>query len=97
MTTTTRRNTLLAIAGALTAAVATTALQVPAQAADMEKCYGVSLKGQNDCKAGEGTSCAGSSTIDYQGNAWKLVPKGTCVSMETPLGPGSLEPIERPA
>ena len=67
-----------------------------AQAADMEKCYGVSLKGQNDCKAGEGTSCAGTSTIDYQGNAWKLVPKGTCISMETPLGPGSLEPLKRP-
>lgn len=97
MTTTTRRNTLLAIAGAMTAIVAGTALQVPAQAADMEKCYGVSLKGQNDCKAGEGTSCAGTSTIDYQGNAWKSVPKGTCATMETPLGPGSLEPIERPA
>lgn len=91
-----RRTTLLAIAGAMTAAVA--GLQAgAAQAEDMEKCYGVALKGQNDCAAGEGTSCAGTSTIDYQGNAWKLVPKGTCVTTETPLGPGSLEPIERPA
>lgn len=91
-----KRTTLLAIAGALTAAIA--AVKATAvQAADMEKCFGVSLKGQNDCAAGEGTSCAGTSTIDYQGNAWKLVPKGTCVSTQTPLGPGSLEPIKRPA
>lgn len=91
-----KRATLLAIAGALTAAIA--GVQATAvQAADMEKCFGVALKGQNDCAAGEGTSCAGTSTIDYQGNAWKLVPKGTCVSNETPLGPGSLEPIKRPA
>ncbi len=91
-----KRATLLSIAGAITAAIA--AVQAtPVQAADMEKCYGVSLKGQNDCAAGEGTSCAGSSTIDYQGNAWTLVPKGTCVSTETPHGPGSLEPVERPA
>lgn len=89
-----KRNLLLALAGAMTAAIAA----VPAvQAAEMEKCYGVSLKAQNDCAAGEGTSCAGTSTIDFQGNAWKLVPKGTCVSMDTPLGKGSLEPIKRPA
>ncbi len=96
--TTTRRTTLLAIAGAVTAAVAGATLATPAMADDsMEKCYGISLKGQNDCKAGEGTSCAGTSTIDYQGNAWKLVPKGTCEMTETPLGKGSLEPINRPA
>jgi uncharacterized membrane protein len=94
---TTRRNTMLAIAGAMTAAIAGTAITTPVQAAEMEKCFGVALKGQNDCAAGEGTTCAGSSTVDYQGNAWKLVPKGTCTTTETPLGPGSLEPINRPA
>lgn len=90
-----KRNSLLLIAGAVTAALAS----IPAALADgeKEKCFGVSLKGQNDCAAGEGTSCAGTSTIDYQGNAWKLVPKGTCVSMETPLGKGALEAIDRPA
>lgn len=56
-----------------------------------EKCYGVALKGHNDCFAGAGTSCAGTSTTDYQGNAWKLVPKGTCTSISTPAGKGSLE------
>jgi uncharacterized membrane protein len=92
-----RRATLLALAGAMSAAVAAAAAIPAVQAAEMEKCFGISLKGQNDCAAGEGTSCAGTSTIDYQGNAWKLVPKGTCVSTETPHGPGSLEAIERPA
>lgn len=46
--------------------------------ADPEKCYGIALKGQNDCKAGPGTTCAGTSTVDYQGNAWKYVDAGTC-------------------
>lgn len=61
----------------------------------MEKCYGVALAGENDCAAGPGTSCAGTSTKDYQGNAWKMVPTGTCTDMETPAGHhGSLEPIK---
>ena len=46
-----------------------------------EKCYGVALKGKNDCAAGPGTSCAGTSTVDYQGNAWKYVAKGECTKM----------------
>lgn len=58
----------------------------------VEKCYGVSLAGQNDCKAGEGTTCAGTSTTDYQRNAWKNVPAGTCTSIKTPQGMGSLKP-----
>ncbi|HEX2136204.1 MAG TPA: DUF2282 domain-containing protein [Microvirga sp.] len=57
-----------------------------------EKCYGVALKGQNDCFAGPGTTCAGTNTVDYQANAFKLVPKGTCTTMQTPKGPGSLSP-----
>ena len=58
----------------------------------MEKCYGVSLAGKNDCKAGAGTSCAGTSKVDYQGDAWKKVPAGTCTSIKTPKGMGSLSP-----
>jgi uncharacterized membrane protein len=58
----------------------------------MEKCYGVALKGQNDCFAGAGTTCAGTSAVDYQGNAFKLEPKGTCTTMNTPKGAGSLTP-----
>ncbi len=96
MTKTTTMLSAMALASALGAAL--TATGTPAAfGAEMEKCYGVALTGQNDCAAGEGTSCAGTSTIDYQGNSWKLVPKGSCVSMDTPFGKGSLEPIKRPA
>lgn len=59
-----------------------------------EKCYGVSLAGHNDCAAGAGTSCAGSSKADYQGDAWTLVDKGTCTSIKTPKGYGSLTPVK---
>lgn len=62
-------------------AVAVAAASMPADnahAAGKEKCYGISLAGKNDCKAGPGTTCAGSSKVDYQGDAWTLVPKGTC-------------------
>ena len=71
------------------------------------KCYGVSLAGQNDCAAGPGTTCSGTSTVDYQGNAWTLVAEGTCEtssptfaksgeSKDLPDGrTGSLEPLER--
>lgn len=54
---------------------------------DMEKCYGVAMAGQNDCAAGPGTSCAGTSKTDYQGNAWKLVPAGTCLETDSPTSP----------
>ncbi|MEN9717465.1 MAG: hypothetical protein RIQ99_343 [Pseudomonadota bacterium] len=73
-------------------ATATQAGAAPAAKPAMEKCYGVAKAGKNDCKAGPGTSCAGTSTRDYQGNAWKLVKAGTCLSTKTPHGHGSLEP-----
>ena len=60
---------------------------------EKERCYGISKAGQNDCAAGPGTSCAGTSKTDYQGNAWKYVAKGTCASMKTPKGMGSLKAI----
>jgi len=62
---------------------------------DFEKCYGVALAGENDCAAGPGTSCEGTSTVDYQGNAWTLVPEGTCEDIATPEGPASLESLDR--
>ena len=61
----------------------------------MERCYGIALAGKNDCAAGPATSCAGTQTRDYQGDAWKAVPNGTCTSVRTPRGPGSLTPIQR--
>ena len=59
-----------------------------------DKCYGVALAGENDCKAGAGTSCEGSSTTDYQGNAWAYVPPGSCKFIVTPNGTGSDSPID---
>lgn len=83
------------VAGALATAGAAT-LSAPVSAAENVKCYGVSKAGQNDCAAGPGTTCAGTSKVDYQGNAWKLVPKGTCVTMELPGDrKGALEPLQR--
>ena len=57
-----------------------------AVSAKKEKCYGVALKGQNDCAAGPGTTCQGTSTKDFQGNAWKFVQAGTCSSIQNPGG-----------
>ena len=62
----------------------------------MEQCFGIALAGENDCAAGPGTSCEGTSTVDYQGNAWTYVPTGTCESVETPHGNGSLTEVVRP-
>ena len=82
----------LALAAGITAGLATAPISAQST---KEKCYGVALAGENDCAAGPGTSCAGTSTRDYQGNAWVYVDKGTCTSIETPKGNGSLTPIRR--
>lgn len=66
-----------------------------AVAAHKEKCFGVVLKGQNDCAAGPGTTCQGTSTVDFQGNSWKFVQGGTCTSIQVPGGGhGSLTPLK---
>lgn len=92
------------VAGAVATALSTAAVN-PANAQAKEKCYGISLAGQNDCAAGPGTTCAGTSTLDYQGNAWTLVPGGDCekygaegqtAEFELPEGrTGSLEALDR--
>ena len=61
---------------------------------EKERCYGISLAGKNDCAAGPGTTCAGTSKVDYQSNAWKYVAKGTCTTMKTPKGMGSLKAMK---
>lgn len=70
-----------------------------AQAADakpaMEKCYGVAKAGKNECATASGLSCAGSAKTDYQGDAWVTVKAGTCTSIQTPKGHGSLTPKPR--
>lgn len=86
----------VALAAGASAAVAQSSQNNERQAAPtVEKCYGVALAGKNDCAAGPGTSCAGTSVRNYQGNAWKNVPAGTCTSIRTPAGNGSLTPVSR--
>ena len=99
------RTTAAFVAAAAVAALSAAGSASPAQAQAQEKCYGISLAGQNDCAAGPGTTCAGTSTVDYQGNAWTLVPAGECekYGVEEQTADyalpgdrqGSLEPLER--
>ena len=93
----TKTQSALTLAASVATALTLAAGPAAAQDATMEKCFGVALAGENDCAAGPGTTCSGTSTVDYQGNAWKLVPAGTCLEMDTPHGMGSLEEIDRPA
>lgn len=92
-TNTARYASAAALTLALGAALTIAATPAAAQMADKEKCFGVALKGKNDCAAGAGTTCAGTSKMDHQGNAWSLVPKGTCektASKTSPTGMGQL-------
>jgi uncharacterized membrane protein len=93
---TTKTLTAMAVAGAMATALTMVAAPNQARAQDTEKCFGVAMKGQNDCKAGM-HDCKGMSTVDYDGESFKMVPKGSCTAMQTPEGPGSLEPIKRPS
>ena len=86
--------TALGLTASLAAALTAAAGAAHADDMKMEKCYGIALAGQNDCAAGAGTTCAGTSKVDYDGAHWKYVPAGTCVTMKTPTGMGSLEPIK---
>lgn len=100
-----RRDTARIVSGAVLALAMGSALTLiasPATAQDTEKekCFGVALKGKNDCAAGPGTTCAGTSKVDYQGNAWSLVPKGTCdktASPKSPTGHGQLQAFKEKA
>ena len=91
----------LPLAASVAAALSLAGGHAHAQQATMEKCFGISLAGQNDCAAGPGTTCSGTSTVDYQGNAWTLVPTGTCTEIELPAMAdgtprmGSLEELDR--
>ena len=88
--------THIAVATAAAALVSTAGLASPVKPQpNKDKCFGISLAGKNDCAAGAGTTCAGTSKKNYQGNAWKYVAKGTCASIKTPKGVGSLKPIAR--
>lgn len=97
------RNTSTALSASALALALTAALATPASAMDMgktgeksDKCFGIALKGKNDCASGGATTCAGSSTKDYQADAWKSVPAGTCEKTASPTSPtgfGQLKPF----
>ena len=90
------KSTAAMVAGAFATALFATAAGTPAVAQEQVKCFGVAMAGENDCKAGAGTTCAGTSKVDYQGNAWKLVPEGTCTTIELPGDRmGSLTELDR--
>ena len=83
--------TAAALAVSLAGALATAVKAGPAPAQPgADKCYGIALSGKNDCAAGAGTTCAGTSTVDYDPHHWKYVKKGSCEGMKTPSGHGSL-------
>ncbi len=93
-------STSLLVASAFAVAVGTMSV-TPAEAKKREKCFGVSKAGKNDCAAGPGTSCAGTSKVDYQGNAWKFMKVGKCEKISLPKQSngmrrhGSLEALKR--
>ncbi|MEO6365542.1 MAG: DUF2282 domain-containing protein [Luteimonas sp.] len=83
----------LALVAALGAGLSNVQAGEKAMSSAGEKCYGVSMAGKNDCAAGPGTTCAGTSKRDYQASAWKHVPDGTCTTMTSktsPTGHGQL-------
>ncbi len=86
MTKATKLATLIAATGAIAGTLALTAPATQAAGA-MEKCYGVAAAGKNDC-ATASSSCAGTSKMDNQGDAFVAVPKGLCDK----LAGGSLTP-----
>ena len=94
----TKAASVAVVAGALTAALSMAAATTPAQAAQM-KCYGIAKAGENDCAAGPGTTCAGTSKVDYQGNAWKFVEADSCadivIDVDGDKKMGSDQPLER--
>ena len=59
------------------AIIGSNAFMLNANAAEKEKCYGITEAGKNDC-ATKNSSCAGTSVKDGQDDAFVVVPKGLC-------------------
>jgi uncharacterized membrane protein len=83
------------VAGALTAAISMAASSTPAHAAKL-KCFGIAMAGKNDCAAGPGTTCAGTSKVDGQGNAWKYVEAAKCEDATLQVGNETLKGSDKP-
>lgn len=87
MNTKTKSQPISALCIAAALGVALSQPVAAAESAEKEKCFGIAMKGKNDCAAGPGTSCAGTSKIDYQADAWKYVAKGSCEKTASPTSP----------
>jgi len=74
---------LIAASAALVIGGVVTAMAQPASMPDFtaEKCYGVSKAGSNDCASTGNSSCAGTSRVDADRNAWIFVPTGVCAKI----------------
>jgi uncharacterized membrane protein len=81
-----------AMSGALAMASSVKAGPIAFDDATQEKCYGIALKGHNDCAAAGVHECAGLSKVSYEKGSWKAVPKGTCASMHVHGHMGHLAP-----
>jgi len=57
----------------------------PSAGGETEKCFGVAKAGQNDCSTAK-HGCNGQSTVDFDPEEYKLVPKGTCEKIGGKLG-----------
>lgn len=92
-------SSILAAAGALIAFAAAQPAVAADKTAAKEKCFGIALAGKNDCAAGPGTTCAGTSKVDYQGNAWKYVKAGECLILGGSLKAraGNAKPVPKKA
>ena len=51
----------------------------PAYAA--EKCYGINIRGRNDCAAPGAHACASESQLDNDPRSWIYVPLGACAKI----------------
>jgi uncharacterized membrane protein len=77
----------LATALSMAAAVSAQGGPAPMPKFEHEKCYGVVKAGKNDCQTAN-SSCAATSKMNAQKDAWVYVPKGTCERLVN----GSLQP-----
>ena len=74
-----KSNTIIrsAVASLLAFGVTAAATDAIAAKGDNEKCAGIVKAGKNDCGTSV-NSCAGTSKVDNDKEAWVFLPKGTC-------------------
>lgn len=75
------------VASSAAEAISTRAGEIP----NMEKCYGVTKAGLNDCST-RAHHCSGESKIDGDREAWILVPEGLCRRL---VGGSTTPPLKR--